>query len=99
MLLRHGLDPTIPFIGSTSRALELDVDGIEAPNRGQEILDWLSMHPDVTNYVALDDGPDLAQLGHHFVRTTHERGLEEQHVVAALYALDLPWSHALTFGN
>ena len=89
VLLRHGLDETIPFIGSTGRQVSVDDDGLDTSNRGQEILDWLAAHPEVTNYVALDDGGDLTQLGYHFIRTTTERGLEEHHVVAALYALDL----------
>lgn len=52
--------------------------------RGHEIEDWLDNHPEVTNYVILDDGEDflLNQIKNHFVKTwgnwDHEDNIEGQ---------------------
>lgn len=45
-------------------------------SRGDEITEWLSHHPDVSNYAILDDDMD-AGIGHgrHFFKTTFLNGL------------------------
>lgn len=39
--------------------------------RGEEIKEWLDLHPEVTNYVIIDDDPDmLEEQMSHFVKTS-----------------------------
>lgn len=68
------------------------VDGFAS--RTDEILDWLSRHPTVTHWVAIDD-IDLAcshgdGFGSHFVHTRGEVGLTDEDAVAAVKILQRP---------
>lgn len=48
--------------------------------RGFEIAAWLRDHPDVTNWVAVDDDTDMQDLpGDRIVQTTWESGLQREH--------------------
>lgn len=61
-------------------------------NRQQEILSWLQKHPQVQNYVILDDiFGGWGELEPHLVKTNSRigRGLEERHVSAAIRILEL----------
>lgn len=88
MLTARGF-PVGTLIGSTpvlcDEAREGSVLVIARP-RSAEILAWLADHPEVTNYVSLDDGDD-ARVPGHFVRTTWAHGFEAQH---AQRAIELP---------
>jgi hypothetical protein len=57
--------------------------------RGGEIQTWLDRHPDVENYVILDDDGDMldSQL-YHFVQTNYEDGLTEAETVRAIKVLN-----------
>jgi hypothetical protein len=49
--------------------------------RGAEIDEWLSRHPEVTQYVILDDDSDMLEHQlHRFVHTKFATGLLPQHV-------------------
>lgn len=57
--------------------------------RGHEINDWLDRHPEVTQYVILDDDGDMldTQL-RHFVQTDGKIGLTETLAYRATYILN-----------
>lgn len=60
----------LPIIDATPAASS---DGTE---RGYEIRDWLNAHPEVTNYVILDDYADmLEEQMSNFVKTDPHEGL------------------------
>ena len=85
-LQRAGLEPagdTTPTAGFLSRT--------------DEILDWLSRHPEVQHFVMLDDG-DLScateAFDRHHVRTQAEAGLRDADVTLALRTMELPIDRA-----
>ena len=57
--------------------------------RGGEIQKWLNDHPEVDNYVILDDDHDMwnSQM-YHFVQTNFEDGLTEVEVKRAIKVLN-----------
>lgn len=57
--------------------------------RGDEIQKWLNEHPEVTEYVIVDDDGDMLdnQL-RHFVQTTFEHGLTETLAYRITYILN-----------
>lgn len=58
--------------------------------RPNEIREWLAEHPDVRGFVIFDDERfEFGDLSEHFIKTNHRigRGLEEEHVEAALKLL------------
>lgn len=62
----------------------------ESRHRGTEIQMWLDKHPEVENYVILDDDNDMldSQL-EHFVQTNWEyRGLSDENVEQAIKILN-----------
>ena len=60
---------------------EKDYDGY---CRGDQIKDWLLQHPDVENYVILDDDSDmLKEQKHHFVNVNNEHGFTRLDYVVA----------------
>ena len=58
-------------------------------NRGEEIKEWLSRHPEVDHFVILDDDDEFEDdsLKNNFVKTTFEEGLLEQHAAKAIEIL------------
>lgn len=54
--------------------------------RGEEILEWLSRHPEVTRHVILDDDSDFLPR-QPLVKTPFETGLSADHVELALMLL------------
>ena len=53
--------------------------------RGVEIREWLHEHPEVTNYVILDDDSDmLLEQANHFVKTDTYEGLTNKNVEQAI---------------
>ncbi len=62
--------------------------------RGHEIQEWLDAHPEVTDFIILDDSADMAHLAPRLVRTSWQRGLEREHVERAVKMLG--GSHAGT---
>ena len=57
--------------------------------RGGEIQTWLDKHPEVNNYVIIDDDDDMLdkQL-YHFVQTNYEDGLTEVETKRAIKVLN-----------
>lgn len=56
--------------------------------RGVEIDRWLWEHQDVTNYVILDDDPDmLLSQKKHFIKTHALRGISKRDVERAINIL------------
>ena len=62
-----------------------------AYSRGKEIHGWLENHPDVTDYVILDDEEfrdfETYELTDHVVYTTYAKGLTEKQVIEVLEIL------------
>lgn len=57
--------------------------------RGDEIALWLSKHPEVNNYVIIDDDCDMTQeqVEYHFVRTDNYNGLMFENFEKAILIL------------
>jgi hypothetical protein len=55
--------------------------------RGDEIQAWLDDHPEVETFAILDDDDDMAHLSNWLVQTSHETGLQAEHVERALTLL------------
>jgi len=66
-------------------------NGIIIPDpRGAEIAEWLSRHPEVTQYAIVDDDGDmLPEQMPYFVQTSFDAGLTDEHA-ARLTALLAP---------
>lgn len=62
--------------------------------RGGEIQAWLNAHPDVENYVILDDDGDMddSQL-FHFVQTNYEDGITDAETERAIKVLNRCYIH------
>ena len=56
-------------------------------NRGDEICAWLGIHPEVTQFVILDDYNDMGDIKDHLVQTTFKHGLQDEHVAKAISLL------------
>ena len=61
----------------------------DGTGRGGEIQTWLDNHPDVENYVIIDDDGDMldSQL-YHFVQTNYEDGITELETIRAIKVLN-----------
>lgn len=58
-------------------------------NRGDEIRDWLERHPEVESFIILDDDSDMCEFTDiNLVKTSHSRGLREEHVIKAIEMLN-----------
>jgi len=61
----------------------------ELEDRATEIEEWLSRHPEVEQFVILDDECfSLVRLKDHLVQTTFERGLLPEHIEKAIKLLN-----------
>ena len=56
-------------------------------DRGEEIKEWLSRHPDVSHYVILDDDSDMFDIKDHLIQTTFYKGLLPEHAAKAIEML------------
>lgn len=56
--------------------------------RGKEISKWLENHPEVTNYVVIDDDTDIKPHGLNFVQTSWQKGICQNHVRKAIKILE-----------
>jgi len=59
---------------------------VAATMRGEEVLEWLSRHPEVTRHVILDDDSDFLP-DQPLIKTPFETGLSVGHVEVALALL------------
>ena len=60
--------------------------------RGGEIQQYLNDHPEIDNYVIIDDDGDMwdSQL-YHFVQTNYEDGITETETIRAIKVLNRKW--------
>ena len=70
-------------------------------DRGEEIKEWLSRHPEVDHFVILDDDDEFKDdlLKNNFVKTTFEEGLLEQHAAKAIEILTKPTNRKQNYNN
>ena len=73
--------------GQTPHLSSLSEGGVWMPRpRGAEIQAWLDQHPEVQQFVILDDDGDMEHLSPHLARTTFAEGLTMER---AAFAYDL----------
>eukprot|EP00929_Paragymnodinium_shiwhaense_P105699 TRINITY_DN70760_c0_g1_i1.p1 TRINITY_DN70760_c0_g1~~TRINITY_DN70760_c0_g1_i1.p1 ORF type:complete len:162 (-),score=23.28 TRINITY_DN70760_c0_g1_i1:450-935(-) len=94
ILERYGISSSL-IIGRTPGKGHFDgtaFDDAVYESRSEEIIAWLIEHPEVTNFVILDDRDSAGRgvLAEHFVHVTTEFGLSEDDVAAALSLLEKP---------
>lgn len=70
----------IEFYGFTPELL--------SAHRGAEIDAWLTEHPEVENFVILDDRSDVEPNKDHWVRTVMSRGLDVKETESAIRILN-----------
>lgn len=57
--------------------------------RAQEIMEYLTEHPEITNYVILDDAPDFSSIGYKNVVLINDLlGITEKNVETAIKILE-----------
>lgn len=61
-------------------------------SRGQEIKLWMDEHPEVTDYVILDDMDVLVSQKHRHVQTDERHGLDESKMAELVSLLGVPVS-------
>jgi hypothetical protein len=59
----------------------------ERIDRGHEIWEWITQHPEVTHFVILDDCTDMAHVKPFHVHTDFEIGLDDPDVERALHLM------------
>lgn len=57
-------------------------------DRGKEIQAWLDLHPDVTDFVIIDDRNDMQPNMNHLVQTVLKDGLTEELAAKAIKILN-----------
>lgn len=62
--------------------------GQERGQRGDQIAAHLAAHPEITEYVVFDDDDDMDAVRSHFVKTTFEHGLQDEHIELAKQILN-----------
>lgn len=76
-------------IDQTDKSNESELRFSNHECRGNFIQKWLNEHPDVSNYVILDDDDDMLECQQaHFVMTSWDRGLNENDVKLAIKILN-----------
>lgn len=74
-----GIEIKERWIGSTPCHDRLHDSGLyTAEGRGREIQAWLDQHPEVTNFVIIDDDTDMGALMPHLVKTDNNIGITEK---------------------
>lgn len=58
--------------------------------RGAEIQEWLDRHPTVTRFAIVDDDSDMGPLLPRLVKTSMERGIQDEHVERLIALLEEP---------
>ena len=82
ILARHGFEGPLIDFTPTEVDLPTPLPPFEYPQRGHEIQDWLTRHPEVTHFVIIDDDSDMAHLKHKLVQTSFDDGLLPKHIEA-----------------
>jgi hypothetical protein len=97
----QGLLDDAGFVGRVIDVTPWGVDGRHV-ERGYEIHDWLSRHPEVDSFVVLDDDSDLGPLTSgrwRVVRGGFDRGMDGTDVVEAVRILRSPLVRTLATGG
>lgn len=87
-LLRNGIDPSNifeyddPIHGSWMTPRKM------SSLRSNEIGWWIANHPEISNWVAIDDDPSILHLKTNYVRTNPAIGLSEEAVTKAIAILN-----------
>lgn len=86
----HAIKNGIPaLIDRTEQLVEKDPTGFFiSKQRGEEIAEWLSRHPHVTDFVVIDDSTDMKGVERHWVQTSMEHGLTKELAEWALKVLE-----------
>ena len=73
----------IDFVDTTPREINISM------TRGAEIQAWLDIHPEVTNFVILDDDNiKIPELIPHHIKTTFKYGLTREKAAEAIQILN-----------
>jgi hypothetical protein len=91
----RGWGVTGQVAGITDDLSYLDLTTPIGIQRGDEIGQWLDRHPEVEDFVILDDDDDMGGLMPFLLQMKDNTGLQEEHVeVAAKALMDgiTPWS-------
>lgn len=85
---RHGWD-NFPIIGMTP--IGCKIAEITFRTRGHEIQDWLTHHPEVTEYIIIDDDSDMLESQiDHFVHVSNVNGFRSKHYCQCLRLFGQP---------
>lgn len=83
------LEKALGYYGHKIHSMTTTVYFKERQIRGDEIAEWLNRHPEVTNFVILDDDSDmLITQREHFVHTDGKKGLTDEDVEKAIRILN-----------
>lgn len=76
-LMRNGIDPghLFEYDDPSEKAY---MTPRSSSSRSKQIEDWIAQHPEVNNWVALDDDSSVLHLGAHSVRTNPARGFDSE---------------------
>lgn len=78
------------FMGEVIGSIPNRIDppkGVTSVKRRHEIQAYLDLHPEIVEFVILDDNVDMGHLNDHFIMTDINIGLETKHIVEALSIL------------
>jgi hypothetical protein len=71
--------------------IEADVIGMtpnSSGNRGAQIQSWLDDHRgEIEQFIIIDDDDDMNDLSDNLIKTTHEHGLQEEHIFPCIMKL------------
>lgn len=82
---------TFPLLDATPDCARATAGGLFiGAERGAEIQEWLNAHPAVTRFAIVDDDSDMGPLLPRLVRTSMERGLQDEHVERLIALLEEP---------
>jgi hypothetical protein len=93
--LLRGWGVTAQVAGITDDLSFLDLTTPIGIHRGDEVGQWLDAHPNVEDFVILDDDDDMGALKPFLVQTADGAGLTDEQVERAARALTdgvTPWS-------
>jgi hypothetical protein len=86
-LMRNGIDPSNIFEYDDPSENSYMTPRNKAYNRGEEIGAWLRAHPEITQWVAIDDDSTVLHLRTNFVRTNPRAGFDAASLQKALKIL------------
>lgn len=85
-VIKEAIIDSTPHFYSTSHPELKDRTG--RVQRGEEIMDWLNRHPEVTNYAVLDDDTDMDVVRRNFFKTCSYDGLKKDVAYKVIHHLN-----------